>query len=122
MLLSYKHVVGGHFLFLINLHVVMTFTFIGSIKQLKQELEAVVGASNVSSGESVILQHGQDEGPHTGKSPDIVVFPSSTEEVSQICKICSKHNVHIIAYGTGTGLEGEISAVEGGVCVSSART
>eukprot|EP00092_Neocalanus_flemingeri_P041129 GFUD01044787.1.p1 GENE.GFUD01044787.1~~GFUD01044787.1.p1 ORF type:complete len:538 (+),score=140.16 GFUD01044787.1:31-1614(+) len=90
-------------------------------KQLKQELEAIVGPGNVSSGESVVLQHGQDEGPHQGKSPDIVVFPSSTEEVSEICKICTKHNIPIIPYGTGTGLEGGISAVDGGVCVNVSK-
>eukprot|EP00092_Neocalanus_flemingeri_P015811 GFUD01017115.1.p1 GENE.GFUD01017115.1~~GFUD01017115.1.p1 ORF type:complete len:536 (-),score=146.19 GFUD01017115.1:76-1659(-) len=90
-------------------------------KQLRQELEAIVGPGNVSSGESVVLQHGQDEGPHQGKSPDIVVFPSSTEEVSEICKICTKHNIPIIPYGTGTGLEGGISAVDGGVCVNVSK-
>eukprot|EP00092_Neocalanus_flemingeri_P022788 GFUD01024708.1.p1 GENE.GFUD01024708.1~~GFUD01024708.1.p1 ORF type:complete len:535 (+),score=145.77 GFUD01024708.1:24-1607(+) len=90
-------------------------------KQLRQELEAIVGPGNVSSGESVVLQHGQDEGPHPGKSPDIVVFPSSTEEVSEICKICTKHNIPIIPYGTGTGLEGGISAVDGGVCVNVSK-
>ena len=69
----------------------------------------------------MVLQHGQDEGPHPGQAPDLVVFPSSTQEVSEICKICSKHSVPIIAYGTGTGLEGGISAVEGGVCVNVSK-
>ena len=78
--------------------------------ELKQELEAIVGTGNISSGESVVLQHGQDEGPHAGQAPDLVVFPSSTQEVSDICKTCSKYKVPIIAYGTGTGLEGGIAA------------
>ena len=26
----------------------------------------------------------QDEGPHPGKNPDLVVFPSSTEEVVEV--------------------------------------
>jgi len=85
---------------------------------LRSALESVVGPSNVSSGESVLHQHGQDEGPHPGKAPDLVVFPSNTQEVSEICKICTQHNVKIIPYGTGTGLEGGIAAIEGGVCVN----
>ena len=89
--------------------------------ELKQELEAIVGTGNISSGESVVLQHGQDEGPHAGQAPDLVVFPSSTQEVSDICKTCSKYKVPIIAYGTGTGLEGGIAAVQGGVCVNVSK-
>ena len=88
---------------------------------MKAELEAIVGASNVSGGESVLLQHGQDEGPHPGQAPDLVVFPSSTKEVSLICQICTRHGLPIIPYGTGTGLEGGISAVQGGICINLSR-
>jgi len=88
---------------------------------LRNTLESIVGCANVSSGESVIAQHGQDEGPHPGRNPDLVVFPSSTEEVAEVCKACSSHQTPIIPYGTGTGLEGGIAAVQGGVCVNVAR-
>jgi len=91
------------------------------LQTLRVDLESVVGESNVSSGDSVLQQHGQDEGPHPGKSPDLVVFPSSTEEVSAVCKICTAHNVPIIPYGTGTGLEGGIAALSGGVCINVSR-
>jgi len=84
----------------------------------RSSLEAIVGASNVSSGDSVLQQHGQDEGPHPGHKPDLVVFPSSTQEVADICKVCTAHKVTIIPHGTGTGLEGGISAINGGVCIN----
>ena len=29
-------------------------------------------------------QHGQDEGPDKGMMPDVVVFPQTTEEVSEV--------------------------------------
>jgi FAD/FMN-containing dehydrogenase len=32
-------------------------------------------------------QHGQDEGPDKGLMPDVVVFPQTTEEVSEVKKI-----------------------------------
>merc|ERR1719334_3101808 len=89
--------------------------------ELKQELVAIVGTGNISSGESVVLQHGQDEGPHAGQAPDLVVFPRSTQEVSQVCSLCTKYSIPIIPYGTGTGLEGGISAIQGGVCVNVSR-
>merc|ERR1719334_869490 len=92
-----------------------------SLAVLRQDLENVLGAANVSSGESVLHQHGQDEGPHAGRNPDLVVFPRSTEDVSQVCKICTQHSVPIIPYGTGTGLEGGIAAIQGGVTINVSR-
>lgn len=43
--------------------------------------------------------------------PDVVVFPHCVEEVSALAKVCHKHHLPIIPFGTGTGLEGGVSAV-----------
>ena len=49
--------------------------------------------------------------------PDGVVWPQSTEQVSDIVKICSTYKVPIIPYGTGTSLEGGVNAPAGGISV-----
>jgi D-lactate dehydrogenase (cytochrome) len=49
------------------------------------------------------------------------VYPRSTEEVSAIVKICARHALPIIAYGSGTSLEGHTSAPHGGVCIDFSR-
>jgi D-lactate dehydrogenase (cytochrome) len=49
--------------------------------------------------------------------PDAVVFPQSTADVQQIVRICATHGVPVIAFGTGTSLEGQINAPQGGVCI-----
>lgn len=41
-----------------------------------------------------------------------MVFPRCVEEVSSLAKICSRHSLPIIPFGTGTGLEGGVSAVK----------
>lgn len=51
----------------------------------------------------------------------MVVYPSSTEEVSKIVKICHERLIPITAYSGGTSLEGHFSATRGGVCVDFAR-
>ena len=78
-------------------------------------------ADRVSTGESVLAQHGRDESWHRPAMPDAVVFPNSTEEVSAVCSICHKHDIPIIAYGVGSSVEGALIPVEGGVVVSLAR-
>jgi D-lactate dehydrogenase (cytochrome) len=49
--------------------------------------------------------------------PDAVVFPQSTADVQEIVRICAAHRVPVIAFGTGTSLEGQINAPLGGVCI-----
>jgi len=53
--------------------------------------------------------------------PDIVVFPTSTQEVSQIAKLAAKHNVPIVGRGAGTGLSGGALARTGGMMIVFAR-
>ena len=92
-----------------------------SSTSLKTELQAILGEHLVSSGDSVRAQHGSDQGPHEGGLPDLVVFPENSLQVSEVCRLCYKHSVPIIPYGTGTGLEGGINALKGGVCVNLSR-
>lgn len=61
--------------------------------------------------------HGQDESWHEARAPDAVAFAASTEEVAQIVRICAAAKVPVIAYGAGTSLEGQVSAVQGGITV-----
>jgi len=44
-------------------------------------------------------------------------MPNSTEEVSQIVTVCAAHKVPVIAFGTGTSLEGHVNAPAGGICI-----
>ena len=98
----------------------MTWARALSSASLRTELRAILGEDGVSSGEAVRAQHGQDASPHSGR-PDLVVFPGSSEEVAAVAALCHAHSVPIIPHGTGTGLEGGIAAVRGGVCVNLAR-
>ena len=61
---------------------------------------------------------GKDESFHASVPPDAVVTPKSTEEVSQIVKLCAEHGVPVIPYGTGTALEGHVAALYGGISVN----
>src|SRR3954454_17730574 len=74
-------------------------------------------ADRVSTSLAVREQHGNTVTWVKAEPPDAVVFAHSTEEVSDIVKLCAAHRVPVIAFGTGTSLEGHINAPLGGICL-----
>jgi D-lactate dehydrogenase (cytochrome) len=77
-------------------------------------IRALIG-ERLTTAIAVREQHGKDQTYHPGAPPDAVAFARSTEEVSAIVKVCAAHRVPVIAYGTGTSLEGHVAALRGGV-------
>jgi D-lactate dehydrogenase (cytochrome) len=71
----------------------------------------------LSTSMAVRVHHGTDPTWHTPHAPDAVAFPHSTEEVADIVRICAETGTPVIPFGTGTSLEGHISAPAGGICV-----
>jgi len=71
----------------------------------------------LSTAALVREKHGKDASWHPCVPPDAVAFAQSTEEVSEIIKLCARHKVPVIPFGSGTGLEGHIVALRGGVCI-----
>lgn len=69
------------------------------------------------TGQSMREQHGHTTTWIETQAPDAVIFAKSTEEVSDVVKVCATHKVPVIAYGTGTSLEGHVNAPAGGVCI-----
>ena len=53
--------------------------------------------------------------------PDVVVFPTSTEQVAQIVKACNAASVPFIPRGAGTSLSGGCLPVGGGVMIALTR-
>ena len=85
------------------------------------DLVEIVGKDNVSTLATDREHHaGSDWSSHRmkeGEIPFMVVFPTSTEEVSKIMKICHRRKIPVTAYSGGTSLEGHFAATRGGICV-----
>ncbi|MFL7900871.1 FAD-linked oxidase C-terminal domain-containing protein [Azospirillum argentinense] len=84
--------------------------------EMKAEFKALLG-DRFTTAAAVREHHGKDESYHPNFPPDGVAFATSTEEVSAIVKLCAKHKLPIIPFGTGTSLEGGVAALAGGVCI-----
>jgi len=66
---------------------------------------------------NILSEHGRDESFHAPAAPELVVYPKSCAEVSQIVALCAESKTPIIPFGVGTSLEGHVAALHGGVCI-----
>ena len=80
-----------------------------SVEALVAGLVQRLGPERVSTSPSLREQHGRDESWHPTLPPDVVVFPASTDEVTEIVRQAAARRVPVIPYGTGTSLEGQSS-------------
>ena len=88
--------------------------------QLASELRALLGDRS-STGASQLEHHSHGESWHTAGEPDVVVFPTSTTEVSAIVRIAARLQAPIVPFGAGSSLEGHVSALRGGVSIDMTR-
>jgi D-lactate dehydrogenase (cytochrome) len=61
--------------------------------------------------------HSRGESYHPPAAPDIVCFPTTTEEVVQVVGVSREFGLPIVPFGAGTSLEGHVHAIHGGIAV-----
>ncbi|KAK3309514.1 uncharacterized protein B0T15DRAFT_4761 [Chaetomium strumarium] len=85
----------------------------------------IVGRENVSTLEDDIKQHATSEwSSHQSDpahKPFCVVYPSTTEQVAAIMKVCHTRRIPVVGYSGGTSLEGHYTPTRGGICVDFSR-
>ncbi|HCN89173.1 MAG TPA: 2-hydroxy-acid oxidase [Oxalobacteraceae bacterium] len=89
-------------------------------KPLPAALLAALGAifgERLSTTQAMREHHGRDESSYDPMLPDAVVFAHSTDEVAAAVTLCSRYEISIIPYGTGTSLEGHVLALHGGITI-----
>lgn len=85
----------------------------------------IVGKENVSTLDGDLEQHATSDWSSHKPKPDeksfCVVYPSSTEEVSEIMKICHQRRIPVVGYSGGTSLEGHFTPTRKGVSIDFGR-
>ena len=73
------------------------------------------------TGKSFREQHSHTTTYLPSQLPDGVVFVEDTADVQEVVRICATHRVPIVAFGTGSSLEGQVNAPSGGISVDFSR-
>lgn len=98
-----------------------------ALEELKSALPSTGSESEIddmiSIDEEIIQAHSYSEWSTTNSSnkPVAVIYPRSTDDVSVIAKICTKHKVPMVPYGAGSSVEGSFSAPHSGFTIDFSR-
>src|SRR5579859_1952875 len=88
---------------------------------LIDRLRPIVGPGGVLTSPSELLVYECDGFTIEKNKPDVVVFPTATEQVVEIVRVCNELDVPFLPRGAGTSLAGGCLPVGGGVLISLAR-
>lgn len=99
-------------------------------KEQLADLEKIVGKENVSTGDydrlSVAFgKTGYDElrlrQKRIDSLPDVVLYPSTTEEITKIVEYSTKNNIPLYVYGGGSSVTRGVEPVCGGISLDMRR-
>lgn len=89
--------------------------------QLTDQLRQIVGVDGVLSNHADLVVYECDGFVIEKNSPDVVVFPRTTEQVAEIVRACNAAGVSFLPRGAGTSLAGGCLPIGGGVMIVLTR-
>src|SRR5216684_3084342 len=92
-----------------------------STSVLINRLRSIVGPAALLHSPAELLVYECDGYTIEKNTPDVVVFPTSTEQVVGVVKLCAELDVPFLPRGAGTSLSGGCLPVGGGVVISLSR-
>ena len=85
------------------------------------ELHKIVGKENVKTEKEVLKAYSYDGTSSWKHEPDVVVFPTSTKEISEIMKLANAEKVPVTPRGGGTNVSGGSIPIMGGIVLCTTK-
>ena len=93
-----------------------------TVLELRDALvEALGDPGRVTDGESERDLHAGDITFHRPRRPDVVVYATTTEDVSAVLALADERRIPVTPFGAGSSLEGHVIPVEGGISLDLTR-
>ncbi|MBN1440145.1 MAG: FAD-binding protein [Anaerolineales bacterium] len=89
-------------------------------KKILSQLESITGRGGVCSSPEDLVVYGYD-GTFEEGTPDAVVLPRSTEDVSRIVKLAAAERIPVVPRGMGSGLAAGSVPFRGGIALTLTR-
>lgn len=85
------------------------------------ELQKIVGKENVLTTPEALKAYSYDGTTDWQKEPDVVVFPTTTEQISKIVKLANTEKVPVTPRGGGTNVSGGSVPIMGGIVLCTTK-
>jgi len=76
---------------------------------------------HLDQSKHALEQHSGDESWHPKQQPIAVIYPTSTQDVSDIASLCHQYNVAMSIFGAGTSVEGQSIPAPDSLCIDMSR-
>jgi len=86
-----------------------------------KKLEEIVGGNWVLTAKEDLATYSYDGTTTWSHSPDVVVLPSTTEQISEILKLANEYRIPVTPRGSGTNISGGSVPVCGGIVLCTTR-
>ena len=83
-----------------------------------ERFKTLLGVDKVMSDAAAMKGYDHDETEDLSFVPEVVLKPTTTEDVAAVMRICHEENIPVTPRGAGTGLSGGCLPVYGGVVLS----
>ncbi|HOW54984.1 MAG TPA: FAD-linked oxidase C-terminal domain-containing protein [Syntrophorhabdaceae bacterium] len=90
-------------------------------ESLISEFQKIVGKENVLTSPEALKAYSYDGTTSWIKEPDVVIFPKSTSEVSQIMKLANAEKIPVTPRGGGTNVSGGSVPWHGGIVLAMTK-
>lgn len=90
-------------------------------QDILNEIKQITGDKNVFTDNETLFDYSHDHTEDLSFPPQVVVKPSSKEEIAEILKLANKHLIPVTPIGARTGLSGGALSVLGGIGLSMER-
>jgi D-lactate dehydrogenase (cytochrome) len=85
------------------------------------KLQQIVGEENVSVRGADLEAHSIDESCFEPHLPDVIVWPNTVEEISQIMRHANERGIPVVPWSGGSSLEGNPIPTHGGIILAMYR-
>ncbi len=89
--------------------------------EILSQLRAIAGETNVSTAQADLDLHARDQSHHPAHPGEVVIWPTSGQQVADILKIANTELIPVTPWGVGTSLEGNCIPLYGGISLSFER-
>ncbi len=89
--------------------------------EIVSQLQKIIGKEGVLTAKEDLNAYSYDGTTTWAHMPDVVVVPTTTEQVSQVLKLANENKVPVTTRGAGTNVSGGSIPIKGGIVLCTTR-